>query len=320
MLRARQPLSYTLSSQRVSREGAVSSLIDTQPRIAQNAKNDVYNGEFAWPTVIIGAVSTLSYFAVPFAVHAGIISFPVALALMSLLVYLAYTPMHESVHRAVSGSHHEFMPINEWIGRLTALVLAVPMIAHRHEHLAHHRYANDPERDPDFAWASFSRAPVRATITSLLSSYRFFLSPRHGKRSAADTRIFWSELLAILGVRLAIISLTDPTTTLVLFIVSGLTGIFILGFLFSFMVHRPFTNIGRHLDTGTLIAPRPLNGLVTWLWMFQNYHSVHHLYPRVPFYRYRRVFEAQGDEMMAAGSPVYRITLKGLQKIERLHG
>ncbi|MCO4762393.1 MAG: fatty acid desaturase, partial [Myxococcales bacterium] len=38
----------------------------------------------------------------------------------------------------------------------------------------------------------------------------------------------------------------------------------------------------------------------------QNLHSVHHLYPRVPFYRYRTVFDAMAPEMMAKGTEVWR--------------
>ena len=198
---------------------------EAQKTSAHAAAQEVYTGEVAWLTVIIGLASTLLYFAVPFAVHAKLLSMPVAILVMTVLVYLAYTPMHESVHRSISGSNHHLIRINEWIGHLTALVLSVPMIAHRYEHLAHHRYANDPEHDPDFAWASFSRTPLRATVASLLSNYRFFLSPRHGQRSARDTRVFWLEILGILGVRLAILSLTDPKTTLILFVISGLAGL-----------------------------------------------------------------------------------------------
>jgi fatty acid desaturase len=35
--------------------------------------------------------------------------------------------------------------------------------------------------------------------------------------------------------------------------------------------------------------------LLTPLLTYQNYHLVHHLYPTVPFYRYRRLWESRAD-------------------------
>jgi len=39
----------------------------------------------------------------------------------------------------------------------------------------------------------------------------------------------------------------------------------------------------------------------------QNLHLVHHLFPRVPFYRYRAVFEAARARIEAEGAPVVRL-------------
>lgn len=36
-----------------------------------------------------------------------------------------------------------------------------------------------------------------------------------------------------------------------------------------------------------------LEWLLTPLFIYQNYHLVHHLYPTVPFYRYLRIWEAR---------------------------
>jgi beta-carotene hydroxylase len=44
------------------------------------------------------------------------------------------------------------------------------------------------------------------------------------------------------------------------------------------------------------------------LWGYQDYHSIHHLFPKVPFYRYRRLFNEIADRMDQMGAPVYRLT------------
>ena len=77
--------------------------------------------------------------------------------------------------------------------------------------------------------------------------------------------------------------------------------------LFAWLVHRPYDVVGRYRDTSTIIFPKPIDGLLSWLWLFQNYHSIHHLFPGVPFYRYRDVFADVEDIMLANGAPIMRV-------------
>ena len=60
------------------------------------------------------------------------------------------------------------------------------------------------------------------------------------------------------------------------------------------------------------LAPARLQPLLNWVWVFQNYHSIHHLFPRVPFYQYQRLFRDIEEVMVAKGAPIYRLGTKGL--------
>jgi fatty acid desaturase len=40
---------------------------------------------------------------------------------------------------------------------------------------------------------------------------------------------------------------------------------------------------------------------------------MHHLFPRLPFYRYAKLYKEIEETMAAKGAPVYRVTLRGLQ-------
>ena len=53
---------------------------------------------------------------------------------------------------------------------------------------------------------------------------------------------------------------------------------------------------------------------LNWLWMFQNYHSIHHLFPRVPFYKYAELYEEIEDVMAARQAPVYHMSVTGLKQ------
>jgi beta-carotene hydroxylase len=49
--------------------------------------------------------------------------------------------------------------------------------------------------------------------------------------------------------------------------------------------------------------------------LFQNYHSIHHLFPRVPFYHYARLYQDIEEIMSAKGAPIYRLTARGLKSL-----
>jgi len=65
----------------------------------------------------------------------------------------------------------------------------------------------------------------------------------------------------------------------------------ILGCIFAWIVHSPFNESTRFKDTATILLPPVIHKPVTMLWLWQNYHSIHHLFPRVPFFRYAELFD-----------------------------
>ena len=87
----------------------------------------------------------------------------------------------------------------------------------------------------------------------------------------------------------------------------------LLMFLFAYIVHTPHESAGRYVDTSTFVANGALGSIVTALWGFQNYHSIHHLFPRVPFYTYRSLFGQIEEVMIARGAPIYQLSFKGIQ-------
>lgn len=276
-----------------------------------------YMGGFAPLTISMGLLATGGFFATPFLVDAGVISFWLGALLMALLTYVAYTALHEAVHGSISGSHRNARWVNELVGYACALVLAAPLTAHRHEHLAHHRHTNDPESDPDYGLSDLNRSPlaaVNAAAKGIFENYRYYISHRWANGNVSQDRAFCAEIAAIIGARLLVIALVDPATALALFAVGGLGGVVLLGYLFANLVHDPYQDVGRYVDTATILAPPRLNTAMTWLWLFQNYHSIHHLFPRVPFYHYRKIFDQIEHIMLQRGAPIYRLSLSGRQR------
>lgn len=272
-----------------------------------------YMGEVAWLTVVLGLGLGTSYFVTVMMALAGVLSLWFAVPLVAVLTYLNYTILHEAAHGSISGNRKSLHWINEGLGYMAAWILMIPLTAHRHEHMAHHRHTNDAERDPDFHVGKMGRsipAAARATLQACVHQFSYYAKNRWSRGASKQDVTLCLEIAAALIPRLAVLSAGYWIEGLALFVVAWLTGATVLLYLFAYVVHRPHEQEGRYVNTSTILISGPLGALLTWLWMFQNYHSIHHLFPRVPFYRYGQVYQEIEEIMAAKGAPIYRLTLR----------
>ena len=275
-----------------------------------------YMGRVAWPTVILGLVISISYVAIPALVATGVVSLALAVPLMAFLTYAAYTVMHDAVHGSNNGSHKPLRWLNEALVYAMGWILMIPLTAHRHEHLAHHRNTNKPDADPDFVVANMAKSPLhaaRAAVDIMVGQYTYYRGNRWGKGPRKQDVFLCIEVCAALLPRLAFVAAGFWLEGLALFVLASVAGVALLMFLFAYIVHTPHQSTGRYVDTSTFVANGVLGTIVTALWGFQNYHSIHHLFPRVPFYTYRSLFGQIEEVMIARGAPIYQLSFKGIQ-------
>jgi len=72
---------------------------------------------------------------------------PLLMVPQGILLVFLFTAMHESIHRTAFRTGW----INETVARVNGFVLFLPAAWFRYFHFAHHRYTQDPERDPELA-------------------------------------------------------------------------------------------------------------------------------------------------------------------------
>ena len=294
---------------------------DTLELAALN-KAKMYMGEIAWPTVLLGCVVFTSYIAVLALVASDGLSLLAALPLIVVLTYAAYTLMHEAVHGTISGSVGSMRWLNDAIGYMAGCILMIPLTAHRHEHLAHHRNTNQPESDPDYVIADMVRSPLHAVAVALRTmrnQYQYYFRVRWPVAPRSQNLRFCLELAVALALRLAFMAQGLWFEGAVLFVAGGIGGVIVVMYLFAYIVHRPHTAVGRYVDTSTIVLPGPMGKLVTALWGFQNYHSIHHLFPRVPCYHYPKLYQDIEGTMIAKGAPIYTINHGRLKRREGLN-
>jgi beta-carotene hydroxylase len=99
----------------------------------------------------------------------------------------------------------------------------------------------------------------------------------------------------------------DFGVTLLTLLVGQLIGNAVLVTLFAWSVHHPHTEQERMQTTTIYQARTGLDTVMTLLWGYQNYHAIHHLYPKVPFFRYRRLYRALEPYLVSSGVPVKQL-------------
>ena len=275
-----------------------------------------YMNDIAWPTVILGVAVAISYVVAVTLTLAGVLSLWLSVPLVAVLTYASYTVAHDSIHGSISGNHPSLRWLNRAMGYLAAWVLMIPLTVHRHEHMDHHRHTNDRHKDPDYAVAgmrdSFFGA-VKAAAQIVYGQFSHYYRYRWNKAPARQNIVLFVEIVAAAVPRVAVFASGFWLEGLLLFGVAWLIGVMVLLYLFAYIVHRPHDQVGRYIDTSTIVLKGPLGPLLTWLWCYQNYHTIHHLFPRVPFYRYARLYDEIEEILVAKGTPIYRVTARGLR-------
>ena len=191
-----------------------------------------------------------------------------------------------------------------------AVSLVVPYMRFRDTHLAHHRDSrltdpyDDPESnflDPD-RWAGLS-APHRAMlrVNNTLAG-RMVIGPLLGQIQfmAGDMRAIWAgDRRVALGwlwhiPAVAIVVWVFAHVALMplwAFVVASYVGVSLLK-IRTFLEHR------AHVDARARTVVIEDRGFLAFLFLNNNFHSVHHMYPCVPWYRLPGLYAGRRTEFL----------------------
>jgi fatty acid desaturase len=265
------------------------------------------SGSFAWPTLalfagILAGLGTVSFLALD-----GHLSYWLAMPLNALLAYLIFTPVHEAIHRNISGRHARLRWIDLLIGQLGGFVLLAPYPGFAALHLRHHLHTNHPVEDPDY-WVKGTN--LFDAVLRCLSIHAGYLLHLHRLATDKAGKRVFAEELAVIVLFLAVVAAAYGagfgTQLMLLWVLPAYIGLALCPLLFDWVVHHPHTAQGRYTNAAILLFPHPLQRLLDVLHCGQTYHLIHHLYPRVPFYAYRPVYRAIEHKLPALGAKIRR--------------
>ncbi|MFS3128213.1 fatty acid desaturase [Nocardioides sp. Bht2] len=243
----------------------------------------------AWPTVLLW-VGTLALFAVEMG---GLLVWDwsrwATVPMGAAVTFLMFSVVHEATHHAVSTSTRT----NDLFGYLS-VPFVVPWATFglvKYIHIEHHRNTNEPKAiDPDM-WCDEGPAwqlPLRWATIDLwyIVFYLRKLSERPKREVVLTFTVFTVAVSALAG--LVIGGYGEFVLWGVL--VPQRFGILILGWWFDYLPHHGLTVTQREDKYRATRVRVGGEKVLTPLFVYQNYHLVHHLHPSVPFYRYVRAW------------------------------
>ena len=268
------------------------TLTDTEREVSQRLSQG-----FAWPTVLL----LLSLIAIEGAVitawAGGAMPLLLGMFINSLACYGLYTVVHDSVHKTVSNRDPKYARWDTICGNVAAQLILLSFSGHRSSHLRHHAHTNT-DRDPDLA----AKGPLVALPIKWLASNVILvlvalpggvqlasgLKRRLGGEATADSddssllaKQSWAARVGVLAVLISI-PLDAIVPVVVLWIIPARLTFLYLLFFFVWLPHFPYQHTDRFRNTRITLFPGS-----TWLLLQQDRHLIHHLYPSIPWYRYR---------------------------------
>jgi beta-carotene hydroxylase len=267
-----------------------------------------YSGGIAWLTLLLGTAAPLAFAGLIWLTVSGNFSYWLAVPVLSYLIYMLYTPLHEAVHRNISGQQPGLGWLDDLVGTLVSVPLGISYTMHRAAHFAHHSKTNDPDLDPDMVFGSGrGRDVIFGALNIVVAEYAWYFRTAWPTAGRRERMLIVFELSLILASRLVPALAGFPLEVLLLGVLPNLFGVVLVACGFAWLVHFPHENRGRYKNTSTFVVDGWLHWPMAVVWLWQNYHAIHHLFPRVPFYRYHCVFAEIRDIMVARGAPIYVI-------------
>ena len=171
-------------------------------------------------------------------------------------------------------------------------------------HLRHHAFTNHAEKDPDHWVQGQSALSIALRCLTIFPHYfrDFFLgvtSRTDQARASRNAALLGLTMMVLAALVLSAFGLGREV--LALWVGPAVLASGLLAFAFDWLPHAPHIERRRFLDT-RVIEGRALCALL----FCQNYHLIHHLYPRVPFYRYRTLFAVVRPELEREGARIER--------------
>jgi fatty acid desaturase len=224
-----------------------------------------------------------------------------AMVLHGLTLVTMFAPMHECTHRTAFASP----AANAVVGWIAGVLSFYNSTFYRYFHAWHHRYTQDPARDPELM---FPRASNRGAYLREISTTGFWYRRTidYSKLALGMARLPFIPDSARRPIAISMSCQLGIYLAALVAIAAGFAAPLYLFFLPSLLA-MPFMR--AYLITEHTLCSRDQNGLtntrttlasfpIRLLMWNMPFHAEHHLFPSVPFHRLPTLHRTIGDRLM----------------------
>ena len=256
-------------------------LTSTQLDVLERQIAGKYMGKVPWGAVVWGPGNCAVFIALFPLVLTGVLPIWAAFPIATLNAILAYLPSHEAQHNIIAGKGKSLRWLNELVGHVSVIPLAIPYRVLRATHMEHHQFTNHPEKDCDIGTRAESSADFfrKALMNRQPGSTRDDAYAKCLERTGqahllldavAMNSVYYVIMFAMAWNGYAI-------EMALLWWVPKIIGQTYLSYFLSWAPHHPGEEQGRYRDTRAFKSR--LGNIMS---MGMQFHIIHHLYPRIP--------------------------------------
>lgn len=244
-----------------------------------------------------------------------------AIVIHGAVLTFLFAPLHECIHRTAFKGRG----LNDRVAQACGFVLLLPAGYFRAFHFQHHRFTQDPRRDPELAAPAISTLGGYLWHVSGLPYWRErmatlvrhslgrveedFISDRQKPEIVAEARVHLAAYLALLAGSLGL----GSALLVQLWVLPALVGQPLLR-LFLLAEHSGCPRTPDMLvNSRTTATTKPLE----WLCWNMNRHSAHHAYPALPFHALPRADALLASQPMTRSNGYIAVQREILRRLRR---
>jgi fatty acid desaturase len=251
----------------------------------------------------------------------GVPFWPWLMIPQGILIAFLFTLLHETIHQTAFRTAW----LNEAVARAASFMLALPADWFRYFHFAHHRFTQDPDRDPELAFAKPETPwqyalhvfglPVwwghmKALVVNAMGRCRDGFVPSKGHRRV---RLEARAMIAAYAIIIALSAGLRTPVMLFAWIIPALIGQPFLR-LYLLAEHGRCPYVANMLENSRTTLTNIVVRKLAWN---MPYHAEHHAYPSVPFHRLPDFHALIGTHLEEVESGYVRFHAKYLSGMRR---
>lgn len=242
---------------------------------------------------------------------------PLVLVLHGIFLVFLFTLEHECTHQ----TPFKTAWLNEVIGRLCGVLLFLPFLWFRYFHMAHHRYTNDPERDPELA--DPGRPETRRAYALYMSGWGYWKGTTRALWTCALGRIeadylpvkrrgqmAWEARAMLVLYAFALLSM--PKIVFWYWLLPLALGMPFLR-LYLLAEHGHCPQVANMLENTRTTLTNRIVRFVAWN---MPYHAEHHAYPAVPFHKLPAFHDLTRAHLKSTADGYLNFTESYVRKLE----